>query len=239
MNAFLSSPGVRRAGFVVALAAVAVLVGRFVGDSASDLTAVAMVAALSTVFLATALVVGDVIVDRTSVPPESEAAEKESARDAGTADDDAVGRELQRVGDRADRRMDTALSLAILTALVGFMLIVGSVADLLMPWGGYNAAGNQYYWIAAASGVLTEFIAATFFFILTRMGAQVRAFRADLVSFRKFELAAGLARDLEGQDRVGAIRELVLGLPAPVKRAAEAEPDVSTAPEEREDVPDA
>ncbi len=98
-----------------------------------------------------------------------------------------------------------SFNLATFAAVVGFMtLLIGIFRFKGMPSGSENIP-----LITVIAGVLSEFIAAIFFYLYTQTVQKMSQYHENLLKTQNINLALKIARELEGEDKVKALSTIV------------------------------
>lgn len=199
------------AGFLAVVACTFLVALRW----AIDLQQVAIYAALGTVFWAILILVAGGAQER---------------RGIDRFDDQGHGGDMEGLlrrnehliksfSDAAEDRVQRSFWLARVVALVGFLLIVGSVARLSAEGAGRTSVPGltseaRLAIIAGGVGVLIEFVAATFFYIMNRSTVVVSEFHERMMELQKLTLVRRMAEELDEDDGTSGThkKELFEGL---------------------------
>jgi hypothetical protein len=107
---------------------------------------------------------------------------------------------------RLDYRRNRVFSLSRLVGLLGFFLLTAAIgfgvySQVVMP------RGLQIAYVAAAAGILTEFISGVFFYLYTSTLKQINLFHSELQLSRRVStglLLAGLVHDQCSREAIKA-----------------------------------
>jgi phosphate/sulfate permease len=103
---------------------------------------------------------------------------------------------------QTEKQADKSFNLSCIAAIVGFAVLVGGIVTMFV-------ANTISAYITTASGVLSEFIAAVFFYLYNRTISKMSQYHQKLVLTQNINLALRLTKDMNEEAKNKAYEKLI------------------------------